>query len=270
MSNPYAPLHSPLFGRAASVVRNRRHVGDRADLEADCIECAHRGLASRARALDAHFDILYAAFLRGATAALRCDLRRERSGLARALEAGVARGRPSERVALAIGDRHDRVVERRVDMRDTFRDVLLDLFARAGGSGLLQLLARRCGSGPHLCGLPCWYVEFHRGLARTLARARVGARALPPHGQSLAMAHAAIAAEIHQALDRHGDFTPQIALDRELGDRFADAIELAVVQILDLAVALHAGGRADRLRARASDAIDRGQRDIGVLVVGDV
>src|SRR6476661_122819 len=35
------------------------------------------------------------------------------------------------------------------------------------------LLAIRLG------GLPCWYVEFDGGLARSLARARVGARALP-------------------------------------------------------------------------------------------
>src|SRR5205807_1725885 len=85
-----------------------------------------------------------------------------------------------------VGDRADRVVERRVDMRDTLCDVLLDLLARAGRGGLLQLLARRCASGTHvLCGLPCWHVEFDRRLARSLARARVGPRALAAYRESL-------------------------------------------------------------------------------------
>jgi len=58
-------------------VRNGRHVGDAADVEADRVEGAHRGFAARSRALDAHFDVLHAAFLRGAAAALGSDLRRE-------------------------------------------------------------------------------------------------------------------------------------------------------------------------------------------------
>src|SRR5688572_10397000 len=80
--------------RAAAVVRDRRHVGDAADLEPDRVERAHRRLAARAGALDAHLDVLHAAFLRGASGALGGDLRRERRGLTRALEARVARGRP--------------------------------------------------------------------------------------------------------------------------------------------------------------------------------
>src|SRR4051812_4916427 len=87
-------LDAPALGRAAAVVRNRRHVGDAADLEADGIERAHRGFAAGAGTLDAHFDVLHAAFLRGPAGALGGHLRRERRGLTRALEAGVARGRP--------------------------------------------------------------------------------------------------------------------------------------------------------------------------------
>src|SRR5205085_6675250 len=118
-----------------------------------------------------------------------------------------------------------------------------------------------------LCGLPCWDVEFDGRLARTFARARVGARTLPAYWQALAMARAAIAAEIDQALDRHLHFAAQVAFDGELGDALADAIELAVVQILDLAVRLHAGRSENRLGASAADAIDRGQRDRRVLVI---
>src|SRR6266403_846834 len=60
------------------------------------------------------------------------------------------------------------------------------------------------------------------------------------------------------------------AFDREARDVFADALQLAVGEILDLARALHAGGGADRLRAGAADAKDRRQRDLGVLMVRDV
>ena len=89
-----------------------------------------------------------------------------------------------------------------VDVGNAFGDVLLDLLARARGGGLLQLLARRCVSASHvLCGLPCWHVEFDRGFPRPLAGTGVGAGALAAHRQALAMARAAIAAEVDQALD---------------------------------------------------------------------
>src|SRR5882762_4911082 len=184
---------------------------------------------------------------------------------------GVAGGRPGKRVALAIRDRHDGVVERGVDMRDPLSHVLLDLLARAGCRGLLQLLAGRCVSASHvLGGLPCWYVEFDRGLARTLARARVGARTLTAHRQALAVARAAIAVKVDQAFDRHLHLAAQIALDREARHALADAIELGVGQLLDLARSLHASRGANRLRAGAADAEDRRQRDLGVLVVWNV
>src|SRR6185295_11374096 len=117
---------------------------------------------------------------------------------------------------------------------------------------------------------PCLNVQFDGGFARSLAGSRVGARALTAHRQSLAMARAAVAAEIDQALDRHLHFAAQVALDGELLHVLAQAVELGVGQVLDLARALHAGGGADGLRAGAADAIDRGQRDLGVLVVRDV
>src|SRR5438067_13144978 len=252
-------------------MRDRRDVGDAADLQADLVQRAHRGLAAGPGALDANFDVLHAALLRRAAGARGGDLGSERRRLARALEAGVAGSRPGERVALPVGDGDDGVIERSVDMRDTLRHVLLDLLARAGRRGLLQLLARRCVSASHaLYGFPCGYVEFDRRLTRPLARAGVGARALAAHRQSLAMARAAVRVEIDQPLDRHLHLAAQVTFDGELGDVLADLLELAVVQILDLARALHAGGSENRLRARAADAIDRGECDLGVLVVGDV
>src|SRR5262249_47040637 len=57
LSDP-APLR-----RAAAVVRHRRHVGYRRDLEAHGVQRAHRGLASRAGTLDAHLEVLDPRFL---------------------------------------------------------------------------------------------------------------------------------------------------------------------------------------------------------------
>ena len=61
------------------------------------------------------------------------DLRGERRALARALEAGARREvAHDERVALAVGDGDDGVVEGRVDVGDALGHVLLDLLAHAG------------------------------------------------------------------------------------------------------------------------------------------
>src|SRR5205809_307235 len=135
-------------------MRDGGDVGDAADLEPDRVEGAHRRLAARAGALDAHFDVLHAALLRRAPGALGGDLRGERRGLARALEARVARSGPGKDVPLTVGDGDDGVVERRVHVSDALGDVLLDLLAGAGLRGLLQLLPGRCGSARHYATFP--------------------------------------------------------------------------------------------------------------------
>src|SRR5262249_27398158 len=48
---------------------------------------------------------------------------------------------------------------------------------------------------------------------RTFASPGIGVGALAAHREAAPVAQAAIAAEIHQPLDIHGDFAPQIALD---------------------------------------------------------
>src|ERR1700694_100928 len=132
------------------------------------------------------------------------------------------------------------------------------------------LLAMSCFPSSPLCDLAGWHVHLDGGLARPLASTRVGPGTLPAYRQSLAMTHAAIAAEVHKPLDRHRHLAAQVAFHREAPDALADALELTVGKVLDLARCLHAGRGADRLRAGAADAEDRRQRDLGVLVVGDV
>src|SRR5512145_1514414 len=89
---------APLLGRAATVVRNRRHVRDARDLEPAGVQRADRGLASRARAAHAHLDGAQAVLLGGDARLFGRDLRGERRALARAAETRAARRRPGERV----------------------------------------------------------------------------------------------------------------------------------------------------------------------------
>src|SRR6185437_2371139 len=107
-------------------------------------------------------------------------------------------------------------------------------------------------------------------LLRPLARARVRARALAADRQTLAMAHAAVAAEVHQPLDAHRHFAAKIAFDGELADVLAQLVHLRVGQVLDLRAGQYARRNADRLGARSPDAVDRRQRDLRVLVVRNV
>ena len=84
------------------------------------------------------------------------------------------------------------------------------------------------------------------------------------------MTQAAIAAQVHQSLDVHRDVAAQIAFDHELADLVAQALHLGVVEVLDLLGRSYLGGFADEARAGTTDAEDRGQADVGVLVIGDV
>src|SRR5262245_45153846 len=91
---------SPLLGRAAAVMRDRRHVGDARDLQAAGVQRADRGLAPRAGAAHADLDGAQAVFLGRDARLLGRDLRGEGRALARAAEPGATRRRPGERVAL--------------------------------------------------------------------------------------------------------------------------------------------------------------------------
>src|SRR5690349_13791631 len=73
--------------RTAAVVGLRRHVLDRAHLEAGGLQRADRRLAARARTLDEDVDLAHAVLLRTTRGGLGGELRGERGRLARALEA---------------------------------------------------------------------------------------------------------------------------------------------------------------------------------------
>src|SRR5262249_29183375 len=104
---------------------------DAQDLQARGLEGADRRLAARAGPLDEDLDLLQAVLHALARTRVRGHLRGERRRLARAFEAGRAGGLPRDDVPVLVGERHDRVVERGLDVSLTDGDVLADAAARA-------------------------------------------------------------------------------------------------------------------------------------------
>src|SRR5690606_15081339 len=246
--------------RTAAVVRNRGHVGDRRDADAQRSQRAHGGFTTRAGTLDFHVQVLDALFDRGAASHFGRHLCGKRRGLARTLETLTAGRSPRKSIALAISDRDDGVVEGSVNVGNAVADVLADLLAhtlRGGIRGfchdLPSLLLQRCSA-----------------LARTLAGACVGTGALTAHRQAAAVMHAAVAADVDPPLDVHRGLAAQVAFDRVLGDLVADFFLVAIGQILDLLRERDPAGHADLACARATDAVNGGQTDFSVLMRRDV
>src|SRR5690606_30493896 len=94
-------------------------------------------------------------------------------------------------------------------------------------------------------------------LRRALAGAGVGMRALAAHRQRPAMAQAAVAAEVHQALDVHRDLAAQIALDLIVAvDGLADLQHFGVGELVDAALQRNADLLDDLGRELRADAVD--------------
>src|SRR5690606_12979670 len=199
--------------------------------------------------LDAHFQRLHAVVEGGLAGLLRGDLGSERGRLAGTAETRAARGRPRERIALAVGDRDDGVVERSVDVRDAVGDDALDLLLRLASVGL--------GHFPSL--LP-------DGLARSLAGTGIGPGALAAQRQATAMAQAAVRAQVHQALDCDADLATEVALDHELADLGTQGLDFRLGEVADLGRQGNPRGLADLLRTGTADAVDALQANPDMLL----
>src|SRR5690606_22057578 len=255
------PLDTTTLRRTAAVVRHGRDIGNARDLDAQGIQSTHRRLTAGAGALDAHFEGLDAVFQRDAAGGLGGHLRGERRRLARAFEARATRSRPRQGIALAVGDGDDGVVERRVNVRNAVRDVLLNLFAHARSAA--------GGSFRHN-PVPRLFLQGRSSTTRALTGPGVGASALAAHGQTALVTHTAVGSQVDQTLDRELYFTTQVAFNREQTNMFADAFQFSVVQILDLFVKGYVCRFADFASARTTNAKNGGQSDLGVLLRRDV
>src|SRR5919198_4371203 len=234
-----ATLDPPPLARAHAVVGLRRHVLHAEDLEPRGLERADRRLASGARPLDEDLDLLEAVLHALASAGVGGHLGGERRRLAGALEAGRAGRLPRDDVSVLVRQRHDRVVERRLDVRLADRDVLADTTPRATAG-------RRSPRGRHL--LRCLLAAAD-GLLRALARAGVRLRALAVHGQAAAVPDAAVGPDLAEALDRLRALAAEGAPDLEvLVDVLAELRDLLVGEVTDLRVLREAERRADLAR----------------------
>jgi hypothetical protein len=95
--------------------------------------------------------------------------------------------------------------------------------------------------------------------------------ALAADRQAAAMTQAAITAQIHQPLDVHRIFTPQVTLDAVFTvDQFADAQHLVIGELVHAAGFRDRQARADFLRLCRADAVDIAKADQHPLVGRDV
>src|SRR5919202_1792030 len=268
--------------RTAPVVRLRGHVRDLTDLEANGLQRTDGGLPTGAGALDEHVDLAHAVLHRPTRGGLGGQLRGERRRLARAFEAHLARGGPGDHRTGRVGDGHDGVVERALDVRLPVGDVLAFLAPDLLDSGRAGACLRR-----HMCVRSCLRSSPARGRHQrlllaglllagdralgTLAGARVGTRALAAHGQATAVADALVAARLHLAPDVRGDLAAQVALDLEVGLDVVTEVDDLLVREVTGPLARVDVGRGQRLQgAGAADAEDVRERDLHPLVAGEV
>jgi hypothetical protein len=73
------------------------------------------------------------------------------------------------------------------------------------------------------------------------------------------MTYTAVAAQIHQTLDAHRDFTTKVTFDGVFTDLGSELFQYIFWQITDLLGLFNTGSRTDLLRTSATNAIDIGQ-----------
>src|SRR3954453_12491711 len=101
------------------------------------------------------------------------------------------------------------------------------------------------------------------GTPRTLLGPCIGMGALAPDRQTPPVSNTAVAPDVHQALDIHGDFGAKRAfdLDRAL-DHLAKPGHLIIRQIANPGVRIDAGFAEDAAAGGTADTKDVGQRDL--------
>src|SRR5438067_2760860 len=241
-------------------MRNGGDVGDGRDLEPSGLKRTNSRLAAGARALDEDLDLLEAVFHGAPRGCFSRHLRGKGRALARALEALAAGAAPGEHVALRVGQRNDRVIERGLDMRLAHRDVLL--FATPGADDFLLW---------HALLLCLGLLTNADGLARATTGARIGAGALAANRKATPVTQAAVGANFNQPLDVERDLATQLAFHFGFFvDDVAQAAHLLVIEILDAQVRVDVGDRQDAPGGMGADTKDVGQRNLDTLFARNV
>src|SRR5690606_15336167 len=189
-----------------------------------------------------------------------------RRRLARALEAHATRRCPADDSAGRVGDRHDRVVERRLDVGLAQRDVLLFLAARLARGGLGCSHESVLLFPGRLAGL----LLTGDGALRALAGTGVGLGALTADREAATVADALVGADLDLAADVGGDLAAEVALHLVGAlDVVAEGDELVIGEVLDADRLVDLGGLEDLDRAGTADAVDVRECDHHALIARD-
>src|ERR1700733_14961016 len=141
-------LDAPALGRTATIVRNGRDVTDGADVESRCSQGADRRLTAGARTTYPHINRPQTMGPRLVGGVHRGLLGGKGSALARSTKAERTRTLPGKRLALAVGDSHDGVVEGGLNVYQSIRNVLavalFELLVLGSLAGCLLLLLLLC------------------------------------------------------------------------------------------------------------------------------
>jgi hypothetical protein len=109
------------------------------------------------------------------------------------------------------------------------------------------------------------------GSLRPTPRAGIGARALATQREATAMPQAAIRSDIHQSLDVHRHFAPEIALDAVfLVNDLAQAIDFIVSQVADACIRVDPGSLQQVLAGVKPNPVNVGQPDYYALLAREV
>src|SRR4051794_1143802 len=253
---------APLRG-AAAVVGDRCDVGDGRDLEAGGLQRADRLLATGARTLDVDLDLAHSVLHRPASGALGRQRRRVRRALPGALEAGNAGRAPADHRATEVGDRDDRVVERRLDMDVPLGDVLAltaALLDRLLAFGHLSVRSLGLLLPPHA-----------DRLLRSAPLTGVRLGSLAADRQVATMAHPSVRADLDEPLDVQRDLAAEVALHLVAPvDQLAEAVDLLLREVADAGVGVDVRLGQDLLGGGQADPEDVSEGDLDPLLAGNV
>src|SRR6267378_1873071 len=122
-----AKLSSPSLGRAAPVVRDRRHISNGADFQTRGLQCSDSGIPSGAGTLHIHLERAHTRFTRSVRSGHCSLLRREWRSFSRTLEAKRAGAGPTHDITFQIRYCDCRVIERGLNVGYAHRHQFLFL-----------------------------------------------------------------------------------------------------------------------------------------------
>lgn len=267
-------------------MRDRRDVSNRGDFQPGDLQPSQGRFPTGARTIHENCQRSNAIIDGHTSGIFRGHLSRERGAFPRAFKALSTGGRPADNSAGLIRDRHDSVVERALDERNSIRDFATSL--------LLARLFRSCGSsrgfftGLFRGFLTSFFFFFGRSffthasspllrdfklfahgdrLTRSLTSASIGVGTLTSHGKIFSVAKATICLEIHQTLDVHSDRAPKFTLHRViLLNMLANLGDLVLTEDIGLLIGIDVYRFEDFRRKAPTDAEDIGESNFDAFI----